>query len=232
MKPSLKITAGIMAASMVLGTATIAFAESSVNVETEIHASSTTGGQHGDNHPLKDLRHDLREEHASSTEAHHDRIASSTEARKEHRAEVKLAIKTKLDARRQENVKRIIENRVKKHQEIINAQKKRISRVALIAGKIKAAGKDTSAADLKIADANAKIELAVSDLASINTTASTSVAALNPGDKLAQIKTLFDTVNADIKAVHQDIADAISDLKGLGKVEFHASSTASTSSHE
>jgi hypothetical protein len=231
MKHTTKIIALSVASSLLLGSVGIAFAEDNVQVHNEVHATSTTGSTTDSHHPLKDLRNEIREEHASSTEDH-DLLSSSTEARKARHAEEKLEIKTKLDARHQENVKHVIANRIKAHQEIINAQKNRIARITLVAGKIKAAGKDTSAADAKLVDASAKLTLATADLAAITTSASTTVSATNPGEKLNKMKTLFDTVNADIKAAHKDITEAIVALKALGNVEFHATSTASTSSHE
>jgi hypothetical protein len=177
---------------------------------------------------IRDIRHST----STSKDDKQDEIkglrASTTAAIKEMRHETKIEIKAKLDAKRAANVAKVIHNRVHEFQHLINQQSARVTRVMKVSATLKAAGKDTGAADSLLVDASLKLSHASTTLLSINTNATTTASSTNPSATLSALKTTFESVSADLKVVHKDIATAISDLKGLGSVEIHATSTATT----
>jgi hypothetical protein len=211
--PSLKtkLIAGSVAAGVVLGGAGVAFArtpliDTRADIKAEVRADIEVGKQE-------------RKDNASTTKA-------EMQAKREA---AKIEIKAKLDAKKQENVANVIRNRVRAFQKIVKQQSERVTRLSSVAATLKANGKNTAAAEGFLIDARVKLSHASSTLATINANASTTAAATTPGEKLNQLKKTFDSVQSDLKVVHEDIADAITSLKGLGnvnlKVEAKATST-------
>lgn len=212
-----KIAAGILMASVVLSTASIAFAEDrggrdDRNEIKQIRASSTLEIR-GERDEIKNIR------------------ASTTAAIKAVHVETKIAVKAKLDAKKQEKVLKVLRNHIAEELKHIAQLSKRANELSIITLRIKAAGRNTLTADGLLIDARAKLAHASSTLASINVTASSTVSSTTPGAKLEQFKTQFDSVKADIKVVHTDLAEAISSLKGIGRgIDFgkHGTSTTAT----
>lgn len=202
-----KLTAGMLTTVCVLSVVSFAFAE-------DTPSASTTNRR-----PGQAIRQEIKDIRASSTAEIRDL--------RDQVKETRIDIKAKLTTKKQLAVLKVISNRVRAFEKIINQQKDRANRVAAVAAKIKAQGKDTSIADAALLDAQTKLADGLTKLASIKTTASSTVASSTPGQTLNAVKDIFNQVKEDIKTAHKDIARAISSLKGIGygKVDRPATTT-------
>lgn len=225
-----KLIAGATAATVLLGSAGIALAEietsvtADVSVETQAVGKATKSRSNiQNNRTASDKEHesndDRDDENKGKGELRTMAVASSTatSTNKGKRIETKIQIKAKLNAKKQQAVVKVIDNRVKAYAHLIAQQSKRVDRVAEVAAKIDSTTASSSPALGFIADARAKLAHASSTLLSINATATSTASSSNPTASLTSVKSKFDIVHNDIVAAHQATAKAIAALKGLGK---------------
>jgi hypothetical protein len=208
-----KLSAGALAVALLLGSTAVAFAREDIGVDAslKVKLDDNRGRDKG-----------MDDNAQSST----TRAAARGEIKLKH-AEAKIEIKARLDDKRKENVKRVVDNRIRAYNKHINQLSTRVTRLEVIANKATTTASTTASLSL-LAQAKVKLTHASTTLASINANASTTVSASNPGQALQSVKAQFDTVNDDIKAAHKLISDAIKSLKGVGlkaKVESHGTTT-------
>lgn len=227
-----KCSAGIIALSLIVGSASIALArenesddDSTLRVQVTASTSVRTNkaireSREEEREDIKDIRDDVR--NGSTTKAE-GRAEIKTK-----RVETRIEIKTKLDEKRKNNVKKVIDNRISAHRKHINQLSNRIVRIEKVIGQASSTASTTIALSA-LAEAKVKLTHASSTLATINANTSTTIASGNPGTQLQSVKAQFDSVYEDIKAAHQKINEAIRSLKGLSlKVKAESYGTTTT----
>lgn len=163
--------------------------------------------------------------------------ATSTEERKAawerikaERAEVKIAAKGKLDAKRQTALKNAIQNRISKQEKAIQVVDTLVKRVNARLADFRARGAVTTASQSLVNQAVTKLASARAKLDAIKTTVASTTASTNVGKDVGAMRDAFDAVTTDTREAHSLVVDAIVALKGMSSAKASAtvSATATT----
>ncbi|MBP9856208.1 MAG: hypothetical protein KBC48_02820 [Candidatus Pacebacteria bacterium] len=197
-----EIILGLLAAGVVLSPA-VSLAE-----ENNAKNPASTSPEHRLGKPFKDIREEYREKIK-------DFKASTTEVRKEARADIKNATSsTERQTIRREWIKARIEVIIKRLNAALERSEKFIERLTTLLNNKEEEGKDVTSAEAKLETAKNKLDEAETAIGKImpavnNVLASTTITKDAPGIIREAVK---DGVEA-VKAAHQAIVDVLRALK-------------------
>lgn len=242
------ILISLLSLSLVAGSAGVVLAEDSAEVDVDIRAkregikdiraevktnASTTRGLNADlrvglrTASSSDEREDIREEMKDNLERLKEQREDAWERIKSQRTEIKVAVKTRLEANKQQKVAKVIEERLKRHDKAIEVVGKFISKVSARINLFKTRGATTTEAEGFIVQANVKLDSAKTKLAALKLTVGTTASSTTPKAQLEKFREELDAITTDTKAAHGLTVQAIVSLKGLST----ASTTVKSSSN-
>jgi hypothetical protein len=158
-----------------------------------------------------------------------DKMRKTLDDRKEAIAEKKTEFKAHFDERRQENIKRLADVMFDRFDAAVDRLKKLADRIDSRLTKLASAGVDVSAYRTMLADARAKIDLAIQANEAAELSAEEITVSDTPKDTFEKCKGLSQEVVRALKAAQQALVDVIAAIKAdHPDVEASSSTTASS----